>query len=48
VSNLFRVELTNYWRMIYTLDGNNIEVIAFILYIFDHPTYNKLFGYRKR
>ena len=48
VSNLFRVELTGYWRMLYTLTGNQIEVVAFILYIIDHPTYNKLFGYRKR
>ena len=48
VSNLFRIELTGYWRMLYSLEGNQIEVIAFILYIIDHPTYNKLFGYRKR
>jgi len=48
VSNLFRVELTGHWRMLYTLTGNQIEIVAFILYIIDHPTYDKLFGYRKR
>ncbi|MEK6981910.1 MAG: hypothetical protein AABX38_03175 [Candidatus Micrarchaeota archaeon] len=48
VSNLFRVGLTNYWRMIYSLEGNQVEVIAFILYIIDHPTYDKMFGYKKR
>ncbi len=48
VSNLFRIELTGYWRMLYSLEGNKVEVVAFILYIIDHPTYNKLFGYRKR
>lgn len=48
VSNLFRVGLTNYWRMIYSLEGNQVEVIAFVLYIVDHPTYNKMFGYKKR
>jgi hypothetical protein len=48
VSNLFRVELTGYWRMLYTLTGNQIEVVAFVLYIVDHPTYNKIFGYKKR
>ncbi len=48
VSNLFRVELTGYWRMLYSLEGNKIEVVAFVLYIINHPTYNKLFGYRKK
>lgn len=48
IPNLFRIELTGYWRMLYTLEGNNIEIVAFILYIIDHPTYDKLFGYRKR
>lgn len=41
VSNLFRVGLTGYWRMLYSLEGNEIEIIAFVLYIIDHPTYNK-------
>lgn len=48
VSSLFRVELTGYWRMLYSLEGNQLEVVAFILYIVDHPTYNKLLGYKKR
>ena len=47
VSNLFRLELTGYWRMLYSLEGNKLEVIAFILYIVDHSRYNKLFGYKK-
>ncbi len=48
VSNLFRIELTGYWRMLYTLEGNQIEIVAFVLYLIDHQTYDKLFGYRKR
>lgn len=48
ISNLYRVELSNFWRMLYTLEGNKIEIFAFILNIVDHPTYNKIFGYRKR
>jgi len=45
--NLFRVELPNFWRMLYTLtDGESkIEVIAFVLDIIDHNDYNKKFGY---
>ena len=47
VKNLFRVELPNFWRMIYALrtEENQIEIIAFVLDIFDHKKYNKRFGY---
>ena len=50
ITNLFRVELPNYWRMLYTLTDNetNIEIIAFVLDILDHSTYDKKFGYRKK
>ena len=49
-TNLFRVELPNFWRMLYTLTngGTNIEIIAFVLDIIDHNDYNKKFGYRKK
>jgi len=47
ITNLYRVELSNFWRMLYTLEGNQIEIFLFILTITDHPTYNKLFGYKK-
>ena len=48
VTNLFRLELTHYWRMLYTLKGDEIEIVAFVLFILDHGEYDKLFGYRKR
>ena len=46
--NLFRVELPNFWRMLYTLmEGETkIEIIAFILDIINHPYYDKKFGYK--
>lgn len=47
VHNLYRVELSNFWRMLYSLEGNKLEIFVFILSISDHPTYNKLLGYRK-
>ncbi len=34
--------------MIYTLESDEIEIIAFILDIIDHDLYNKTFGFRKR
>ncbi len=46
--NLFRVELSRFWRMLYTLKGDQIEIVAFVLDIIDHPTYDKKFGYRKK
>ena len=45
--NLFRVELPIFWRMLYTLTNNEkVEIIAFVLGIMDHPTYNDKFGYK--
>jgi len=50
VTNLFHVELSNFWRMLYTVtnDEREIEIIAFVLDITDHETYNKKFGYKGR
>ena len=48
-TNLFRVELPAFWRMLYTLTNNEeVEIIAFVLDIIDHPAYDKKFGYRKQ
>ena len=48
VQNLWRVELTGYWRMLYTIKGNEVQIICFILDIVDHKKYNKIFGYKKK
>lgn len=48
VTNLFRVELTGYWRMLYTLKGDEIEIVAIVLLLVDHERYNKIFGYKGR
>lgn len=47
VTNLFHVELPNFWRMMYTLTNgeSEIEIISFILDILNHKDYNKKFGY---
>ena len=47
ITNLFRVELPTFWRMLYSLtDNEQIEIIAFVLDIIDHPTYDNKFGYK--
>ena len=48
VQNLWRVELTNFWRMLYTIKGDEIEIVCFVLNFLNHNDYNKKFGYRKR
>lgn len=46
VQNLWRVELTGYWRLLYTIKGDQIEIICFILEIIDHEKYDKIFRYK--
>jgi hypothetical protein len=43
--NLYRLELPFFWRMLYTLRDNRVEIIAFVLDIIDHKKYNKKFKY---
>lgn len=48
VDNLWVVDLTGYWRMLYTLRGGQIEILCFVLQIVDHDKYNKIFVYKKK
>jgi len=48
VQNLYRVELSNFWRMLYTLEGDNNNVFVFIIRIMDHEEYDDLFGYKNK
>ena len=44
--NVWRIELANRWRLIYTITGNKLEIINFVMDIFDHKNYDRVFGYR--
>ncbi len=46
IMNLYRMELSFFWRMLYSLEGNKIDIFVFILSIEDHKKYNKRFGYK--
>lgn len=48
VDNLWKVNLTGYWRMLYTIKGEDLEIICFVLEICDHERYNKIFGFKKK
>jgi len=44
--NVWRIELADRWRMVYTITGDQIEIITFVMDIFDHKEYDKVFGYK--
>ena len=49
VTNLFRVELPKFWRMLYTLTNfGEVEIVAFILDVIGHKEYDKKFSYKKK
>ena len=45
-NKLWKIELVSFWRLIYTLTGDEIKIITFILEIMDHKRYDKIFGWR--
>lgn len=48
VSNLWKINLPDYWRMIYTIVGNEFEIISVLLEFMNHDEYNRKLGYRKK
>lgn len=45
-TNLWRIDLSDYWRLIYTIQSSEVEIIDFVLNIINHKKYNKIFGYK--
>jgi len=45
INNLWKYNLPNGWRLVYSLAGTRIKVIAVILDWFDHKTYERTFKY---
>ncbi|MFH1181748.1 MAG: type II toxin-antitoxin system RelE/ParE family toxin [Candidatus Woesearchaeota archaeon] len=48
VTNLWKINLPDYWRMLYTIVGNEFEIISILLEFMDHKAYDKKFGYKKK
>jgi len=46
VNNLWKINLSSAWRMIYTIRGSEVDIISLILDIIDHKHYNKKFRYK--
>ncbi len=46
--NLFCMDLTQFWRLLYYVAGDEIKVISVIFEICNHKHYDKIFGYKKK
>ena len=45
VKNIWKCNLINGWRLIYSIEGHNIKVISIILEYLSHKDYEKRFKY---
>jgi hypothetical protein len=45
IDNLRKYDLPNGWRLLYTVQGNEIEIISILLEWLSHKEYEKKFGY---
>ncbi len=45
ISNLWKYNLPNVWRIIYTIETDEIRIMSIILEWFDHKGYEKRFKY---
>ena len=46
VTNLWKLNLDRYWRMIYTIVGDEIQLVTIVIEILNHKKYDRKFGYR--
>ena len=45
INNLWKYDLPNAWRIIYTIEADEIKVVSIILEWFDHKEYERKFKY---
>ncbi len=46
--NLFRMELSGFWRLPYYVTGDEVMIVSVVFEICDHKKYDKIFGYKRR
>ena len=46
ITNLRKCNLSDGWRLTYTLKGNAVEIVSIVLEWFSHKDYEKRFGYK--
>jgi hypothetical protein len=47
IKNLWKYDLPNGWRIIYTIKGNSIEIISVLIEWITHKDYERKFGYKR-
>jgi Txe/YoeB family toxin of Txe-Axe toxin-antitoxin module len=45
INNLWKYNLPNAWRLVYSVAGSEVEIIAILLEWFPHKEYEKRFNY---
>ena len=45
ITNLYKYDLPNAWRLVYTIEVDEIRIISIILEWFSHKDYEKRFNY---
>ncbi len=45
ITNLWKYDLPNGWRLVYTIEADEIKIMSIILEWFDHKNYERRFGY---
>jgi len=45
ITNLWKYGLPNAWRLVYTIESDEIKIVSIILEWFDHKDYEKRFNY---
>jgi len=45
ITNLWKYDLANGWRLIYTIEADEVRIISVILEWCSHPVYQRRFGY---
>jgi len=45
ITNLWKYDLPNAWRLIYTVESDKVKIMSIILEWFDHKGYEKRFKY---
>lgn len=45
ITNLWKYDLPNAWRLIYTIAGDKIQIMAILLEWMSHKDYNRRFNY---
>lgn len=48
ITNLWILNLSNFWRLLYNIQTDEVIIFCFILEYGDHNQYNDLFGFKKK